>query len=130
MVTKLTVKSIFKNMIHEEIKAEKRPVFKVASFQVIFATMKSINNINYLYFQHTSKSSNKKRAWKSLKQILTAERALPWPEDYVHCNSLELLITSRNHYIMFSDSSINAPPTFKPVKKYSDISGLSVRVYI
>ncbi|GLV39909.1 uncharacterized protein CBL_10807 [Carabus blaptoides fortunei] len=75
-------------MSSEEVKNEKRPVFKVPSFQ------------------HTSKSSNKKRAWKSLKQILTAERALPWPEEYIHY------------------TSINAPPSFKPVKKYSDISGL------
>lgn len=25
---------------------------------------------------------------------------------------------------LFTDYSINAPPTFKPIKKYSDISGL------
>ena len=27
----------------------------------------------------------KKRIWKSLKQILTAERSLPWKEDFVLC---------------------------------------------
>lgn len=57
-------------------------------------------------FQHTTKSANKKRAWKSLKQIISSERSLPWPEDYVHY------------------SSINAPPSFKPAEKFSDLSGL------
>jgi len=49
----------------------------------------------------------KKRMWKSLKQIQTTER---------------------NVYGLNSDavlySSINAPPSFRPPKKYSDISGL------
>lgn len=36
-------------------------------------------------FEHTRKSSNKKRAWRSLKQILAMERALVWPEDAVLC---------------------------------------------
>lgn len=31
---------------------------------------------------------------------------------------------------IFLDSSINAPPSFKPAKKYSDISGLPVSVKI
>ncbi|CAH2241303.1 INO80 complex subunit C [Pararge aegeria] len=52
------------------------------------------------------KSGCKKRMWRSLKQILAADRALPWPNDAVL------------YY------SINAPPSFKPTKKYSDISGL------
>ncbi|GLH06089.1 hypothetical protein R5R35_010093 [Gryllus longicercus] len=67
---------------------EKRPIFKDSNFQ------------------HTSKSSNKKRAWRSLKQIIAQERALPWKDDCVHY------------------SCIDAPPSFKPPKKYSDISGL------
>lgn len=53
--------------------------------------------------------SGKKRTWKSLKQVLTHEKSLPWPADHVHY------------------SSINAPPSFKPAKKYSDISGLPAR---
>ncbi|XP_065365187.1 INO80 complex subunit C [Calliphora vicina] len=48
----------------------------------------------------------KKFIWKSLKQIVTQEKSLPWPEDVVLYNSL------------------NAPPSLKPAKKYSDISGL------
>lgn len=31
------------------------------------------------------KSGCKKRMWRSLKQILTAERALPWHNDAVLC---------------------------------------------
>ncbi|XP_063988599.1 INO80 complex subunit C isoform X2 [Diachasmimorpha longicaudata] len=53
--------------------------------------------------------SGKKRTWKSLKQVLAQERTLPWPGEAVHY------------------SSINAPPSFKPAKKYSDISGLPAR---
>lgn len=76
------------------------------------------------------KSGCKKRMWRSLKQIITAERALPWPNEAVLCKDyfqklylvqiVYLLITS----LCISDYSINAPPTFKPTKKYSDISGL------
>nr|CAD7456926.1 unnamed protein product [Timema tahoe] len=76
------------DIIIDEIKEEKRFVFKDPAFQ------------------HSSKSTNKKRAWRSLKQIVAQERVLPWPEDAVHY------------------SSIDALPSFKPVKKYSDISGL------
>lgn len=39
-------------------------------------------------FQHNSiasKSPTKKRIWKSLKQIIAQERALPWGENFVHC---------------------------------------------
>jgi hypothetical protein len=72
----------------DEVKEEKRPIFKDPDFQ------------------HSSKTSNKKRAWRSLKQIITQERTLQWGEDFVHY------------------STIDAPPSFKPAKKYSDISGL------
>uniref|UniRef100_A0A8D8SHZ3 INO80 complex subunit C n=1 Tax=Cacopsylla melanoneura TaxID=428564 RepID=A0A8D8SHZ3_9HEMI len=44
------------------------------------------------------------KQWKSLKQILSYEKNIPWPEDTVHY------------------SSIVAPPMFKPSLKYSDIS--------
>ncbi|XP_024943692.1 INO80 complex subunit C isoform X2 [Cephus cinctus] len=55
-------------------------------------------------------SSGKKRTWRSLKQVLAQERSLPWPSEVVHY------------------SSINAPPSFKPAKKYSDISGLPASI--
>jgi len=51
-------------------------------------------------------STNKKRVWKSLKQILQIERSLKWPDDAI------------------TYSSLNPPPSFRPSKKYSDISGL------
>ncbi|CAH1374287.1 unnamed protein product [Tenebrio molitor] len=75
-------------MSTEEIRAEPKPVFKTASFY------------------HNSKTNAKKRAWKSLKQIISTEKPLPWPENVVHY------------------SSINAPPSFKPAEKFSDLSGL------
>ncbi|XP_061115521.1 INO80 complex subunit C isoform X3 [Conger conger] len=51
-------------------------------------------------------AGKKNRTWKNLKQILAAERALPWQ------------LSDPNYY------NIDAPPSFKPAKKYSDISGL------
>ncbi|CAB3368561.1 Hypothetical predicted protein [Cloeon dipterum] len=69
----------------------KRPVFKSKTFQ------------------HMNKSSNKKKAWKSLKQIIAQERAQPMPEGCVHYSGIE------------------APPSFKPAKKYSDLLGFLVR---
>ncbi|XP_067649396.1 INO80 complex subunit C-like [Haliotis asinina] len=60
-------------------------------------------------FIHSSKGAagNKKtRIWKNLKQIIAAERSLPWqPNDVTY-------------------GGIDAPPSFKPAKKYSDLSGL------
>lgn len=84
------------------------------------------------------KSGCKKRMWRSLKQILSAERVLPWPNDAVLCehiikySNISIMIQSQDIYykigvfknMFLSDYSINAPPTFKPTKKYSDISGL------
>ncbi|XP_067094542.1 INO80 complex subunit C [Osmerus mordax] len=51
-------------------------------------------------------AGKKNRTWKNLKQILAVERTLPWN------------MNDPNYY------SIDAPPSFKPAKKYSDISGL------
>ncbi|XP_041798785.1 INO80 complex subunit C [Chelmon rostratus] len=51
-------------------------------------------------------AGKKNRTWKNLKQILALERALPWK------------LNDPNYY------NIDAPPTLKPTKKYSDISGL------
>lgn len=72
----------------EEGKSESKPVFKSGTLQQNF------------------KLTTKKRIWKSLKQIITAEKSLPWGDDQVHY------------------SSINTPPSFKPSEKYSDLSGL------
>ncbi|XP_059511440.1 INO80 complex subunit C [Stegostoma tigrinum] len=51
-------------------------------------------------------AGKKSRIWKNLKQILATERMLPWK------------LNDPNY------SSIDALPSFKPAKKYSDISGL------
>ncbi|KAL2083937.1 hypothetical protein ACEWY4_019455 [Coilia grayii] len=51
-------------------------------------------------------AGKKNRSWKNLKQIIAAERVLPWKVDHP------------NYY------NIDAPPSLKPAKKYSDISGL------
>ncbi|XP_059481848.1 INO80 complex subunit C [Neocloeon triangulifer] len=78
----------FSALNDDELKAEgKKPVFKSKTFQ------------------HMSKTSNKKKAWKSLKQIIAQERTQPMPEGCVHYSAIE------------------APPSFKPAKKYSDILG-------
>ncbi|XP_024069123.1 INO80 complex subunit C isoform X1 [Terrapene carolina triunguis] len=51
-------------------------------------------------------AGKKNRTWKNLKQILASERALPWQ------------LNDPSYF------NIEAPPSFKPAKKYSDISGL------
>ncbi|CAB1421886.1 unnamed protein product [Pleuronectes platessa] len=51
-------------------------------------------------------AGKKNRTWKNLKQILALERTLPWKLD------------DPSYY------NIDAPPSLKPAKKYSDISGL------
>lgn len=51
-------------------------------------------------------AGKKNRTWKNLKQILALERTLPWK------------LHDPNYY------NIDAPPSLKPAKKYSDISGL------
>uniref|UniRef100_A0A8C5PQ65 INO80 complex subunit C n=1 Tax=Leptobrachium leishanense TaxID=445787 RepID=A0A8C5PQ65_9ANUR len=51
-------------------------------------------------------AGKKNRTWKNLKQILALERALPWQ------------LNEPNYF------SIDVPPSCKPAKKYSDISGL------
>ncbi|EHB17374.1 INO80 complex subunit C [Heterocephalus glaber] len=62
---------------------------------------------NFVHSGHGGAIAGKKnRTWKNLKQILAAERALPWQ------------LNDPNYF------SIDAPPSFKPAKKYSDVSGL------
>uniref|UniRef100_H0WYB9 INO80 complex subunit C n=1 Tax=Otolemur garnettii TaxID=30611 RepID=H0WYB9_OTOGA len=62
---------------------------------------------NFVHSGHGGAVAGKKnRTWKNLKQILTSERALPWQ------------LNDPNYF------SIDAPPSFKPAKKYSDVSGL------
>ncbi|XP_038146957.1 INO80 complex subunit C [Cyprinodon tularosa] len=51
-------------------------------------------------------AGKKNRTWKNLKQILALERTLPWK------------LSDPNYY------NIDVPPSLKPAKKYSDISGL------
>lgn len=51
-------------------------------------------------------AGKKNRTWKNLKQILVLERTLPWT------------VNDPNYFC------IDAPPSLKPAKKYSDISGL------
>ena len=58
-------------------------------------------------FQQSIIICGKKRQWKGLKQIIT--------QDITDNSSAENVINY---------GSIDAPPSFKPAKKYSDISGL------
>lgn len=99
-----------------------------------------IYNINYNYLeiykclilQSTKTVNGKKKLWRSLKQITAQERSLPWPDNTINCK----LIFIVHYYLcyqfllwfLFIDSSISAPPSFKPSKRYSDISGLIVRI--
>lgn len=59
------------------------------------------------YVNRSAASNNKKpRVWKNLKQVIAAERLLPGVVTY---------------------GGLEAPPSLKPAKKYSDISGLPAK---
>ncbi|KXJ15272.1 INO80 complex subunit C [Exaiptasia diaphana] len=60
-------------------------------------------------FEHSGAANTKRKGWKNLKQILTIERGLPWKQDDP------------------TYGSIDAPPAFKPAKKYSDLSGFPAK---
>ena len=57
-------------------------------------------------FEHSNVVGTRKKPWKTLKQVLAAEAGLDWPQDAITYSSLE------------------APPSFVPAKKYSDLSGV------
>lgn len=66
-----------------EVAKKPPPVFKNPAFQEQFRPI-SI--------------SGKKRTWRSLKQVLAQERALPWPADFVHCAlKYSLLINKKSN---------------------------------
>lgn len=50
---------------------------------VVFVICYHYNSV--IWFQHTSKTNNKKKAWRSLKQIIAQEKSLAWPADAVLC---------------------------------------------
>lgn len=64
-------------------------------------------------FTHSSKGTTKRgpghRSWKTLKQIMVTERSIPCKPDEINYEALD------------------APPSFKPAKKYSDLSGLQAK---
>lgn len=51
-----------------------------------------------------SGTGNKKRMWKSLKQILATERTLQWPDDAVTCKFI--VVSHRDYPSQFLISSI------------------------
>ncbi|XP_064614270.1 INO80 complex subunit C-like [Liolophura sinensis] len=64
---------------------------------------------NFLHSTKGAAGNKKTRIWKNLKQIIAAERSLPWkPDDATY-------------------GTIDAPPSFKPAKKYSDLTGLPAK---
>uniref|UniRef100_A0A4W5PH96 INO80 complex subunit C n=1 Tax=Hucho hucho TaxID=62062 RepID=A0A4W5PH96_9TELE len=83
----------------------------LASYHFLsFPHLSSPHSSLFFSLQHSgiggAAAGKKNRTWKNLKQILAVERTLPWK------------INDPNYY------SIDAPPSLKPAKKYSDISGL------
>ncbi|XP_033365728.1 INO80 complex subunit C isoform X6 [Bombus vosnesenskii] len=80
-----------------------------SNFKFLSSYTKSEQHFNISMKFRSTSTTGKKRTWRSLKQVLAQERTLPWPVEVVHY------------------SSINAPPSFRPAKKYSDISGLPAR---
>ena len=93
----------------------KRSDFKVINAFFLIAT-KSFYNCYSDSFQRSyrlsSIASGKKRQWKALKQIIAQEMS----------ETTSLNTEEQNQNVNYA--SIEAPPSFKPFKKYSDLSGL------
>uniref|UniRef100_A0A8C4QPI2 INO80 complex subunit C n=1 Tax=Eptatretus burgeri TaxID=7764 RepID=A0A8C4QPI2_EPTBU len=101
-------------------------------------------------FTHSSLGGpgvRKSRVWKNLKQILTAERNVGWNPNLPTCTYIRFFWGEACHdglktfvflskkivgcrwvqiscFLSLADSNIEAPPSFKPAKKYSDLTGL------
>ncbi|MCL4132871.1 UNVERIFIED_CONTAM: hypothetical protein GTU68_008059 [Idotea baltica] len=60
-------------------------------------------------FKHSALRMSKKRVWKNLKQVLALEKSYIWPLEAVNYSHIE------------------APPSFTPAKRYSDVSGLPAK---
>jgi hypothetical protein len=70
------------------------------------------------------------KKFKTLKQILAAERNLNTPLDVPTCKCLirtDLIISLYLIINLILDSNIEAPPSIRPQKKYCDITGLEVK---
>ncbi|XP_032776503.2 INO80 complex subunit C [Daphnia magna] len=70
------------------------------------AYLDEMKNVPFKNTCYEAKKTTKRKIWKGLKQILSQERSMECASDAVFY------------------SSIDAPPSFKPAKKYSDLSGL------
>jgi hypothetical protein len=57
-------------------------------------------------YVHTNIQNGKRKPWKTLKQVLSQEQNTVWSSEAI------------------TYSSLDAPPSFTPAKKYSDLSGL------
>ncbi|XP_052807355.1 INO80 complex subunit C-like [Mya arenaria] len=98
------------SVIHVEGESVSSAIFDEESrdSMVSMTTQKThcFKNPSFVHSSIGASGTKKTRAWKNLKQIVSAERALPYgPDDTTY-------------------GLIDAPPSFKPAVKYSDISGL------
>ncbi|XP_068716356.1 INO80 complex subunit C-like [Montipora foliosa] len=98
--------------VADEVESNSSSRSSLSSFSAVSET--SINaNGQFVFkdgnFEHSGVNAGKKKIWKNLKQIMGLERGLPWKQDDP------------------TYSSIDAPPSFKPAKKYADLSGLPAK---
>lgn len=97
--------------------------FKKSDFTVSTVLLQYVRDY-CLPLQFSYLTGNKKRSWKSFKQIITAERGLTWQPSDPTCKYLSPspppLLTP------LTVCSLDAPPPLKPAKKYADISGFIV----
>lgn len=102
-----TISSILQSEIEKEDSNTSSPVAFGENDSTPVSKQYVFKNPNFI---HSSKSSGKRgpghRTWKTLKQIMVTERSFQRKGDEVTYESLD------------------APPSFKPAKKYSDLSGL------
>jgi len=71
--------------------------------QKIGETVLRFKNPDYV---HRNIQNGKRKPWRTLKQVIAQEQSSTWQEEAI------------------TYSSLDAPPSFIPAKKYSDLSGL------
>jgi len=71
--------------------------------QKIGETLLRFKNPDYM---HRNIQNGKRKPWRTLKQVIAQEQSSTWQEEAI------------------TYSSLDAPPSFIPAKKYSDLSGL------
>ena len=109
-LTTQTISSILQSEIEKEDSNTSSPVAFGENDSTPVPKQYVFKNPNFTHsFKEAGKRGPGHRTWKTLKQIMVTERSFQRKQEEVTYESLD------------------APPSFKPAKKYSDLSGLQAK---